>query len=155
MKNFKKNELADMFNSAASGSAGLIENDWLHLRIEAALPNGNNHAEMKRITKTVTRLLDCCAGYLGYLPEYEQAFVAIIEHKSTEISGKPRTYDHDNKGYRAIPNALKGRVFADDNQFTMSLGLFTVEDSDDPHCDVYIIPMTDMAEFAAQYLAFT
>ena len=146
-----KNELSDMLHSATTGTAELVGNEWLRLRIESVLPSGNNHAEIKRLSKTVTNLLDCFAGYLGYLPEYEQAFLAIIEYRDSESGGN---YDHDNKGYRAIPNALKGRVFADDNQFTMSLGLFTVEDSGDPHCEVYVIPLEDMADFASQYLTF-
>jgi hypothetical protein len=36
----------------------------------------------------------------------------------------------------------------------MSLGLFTVENPNDPHCDIYVISMEDIAEFAAQYLVF-
>jgi hypothetical protein len=78
--------------------------------------------------------------------------VAIIEYRDSESSGG--SYDHDNKGYRAVPNALKGRVFADDNQFAMSLGLFTVEDSDDPHCEIYVIDMEDIVEFSEMYLMF-
>ena len=146
-----QNELVERFNSAASGTAELIENGWFHLRLEANLPSAKNIADVKRISKTVTNLLDYYAGCRGSLPEYERVFVAIIEH--TDPENAP-TYDHDNKGYRSIPNALKGRMFADDDQFTMSLGLFTVENSNDPHCEVYVIPLEDTAAFAAQYLAF-
>jgi hypothetical protein len=136
---------------AAEGSAELIENGWCHLRLEATLPNGKNIAEVKRISDTVTKLLDTFSNRWGYLPEYDRAFVAIIEHTDPENAA---TYDHDNKGYRVIPNALKGRMFDDDNQFIMSLGLFTVENPNDPHCDIYVIPAEDIAEFSAQYLKF-
>jgi len=137
--------------SAISGTVEMINDNWLHLRLETLLPGANNLEGIKLVSHAVTNLLDCYTGYLGYLPEYEQAFVAIIEHTSPDNGS---SYDHDNKGYRAIPNALKGRVFKDDNQFTMSLGLFTVDNSSDPHCDIYVIPIEDIVDFALHYLAF-
>ena len=159
-----ENELADIFRSSASGTVGIIGGcsnpdrapDWLQMRLETTLPSNKNLAEVKRLSNTVTNLLDCYAGYLGHLPQYGRVFVAIVEHicPNDDSDGKSASYDHDNKGYRAIPNALKGRLFADDNQFTMSLGLFTVENPNDPHCDVYIIPIEDIAEFTAQNLVF-
>jgi hypothetical protein len=133
------------------GTAGLIANNWLHLRLETNLPNNKNFAEVKRISKTITHLLNCYSESWGELPKYDRAFVAIVENIDPE---NPPTYDHDNKGYQAIPNALKGRMFDDDNQFTMSLGLFTVANPNDPHCSIYVIPTEDIAEFAAQYLTF-
>ncbi|MCL2637508.1 MAG: hypothetical protein FWD48_03975 [Oscillospiraceae bacterium] len=151
------NELADMLkkdsdcNTSASGSVEIIGESWLHLRIEMLLPSDKNHVEIRRLSNTVTKLLDLQSEYAGYLPQYEQALLVIIEHTSPE---KAQSYDHDNKGYRAIPNALKGRIFDDDNQFTMSLGLFSVHEENDPHCDIYVIPVEDIADFAAHYLNF-
>jgi len=146
------NELKNMFDTSASGTVEIIGEDWLHLRLEMTLPSERNHAEVKRLSNTVTNLLNCHSGYLGYLPAYERAHVVIVEHKSIEDTAC--AYDNDNKGYRAISNALKGRVFADDNQFTVSYGLFTVHDENDPHCDIYVIPLEDNADFATHYLIF-
>ena len=151
------NELSNILSESASGTIEIIGNNWLHLSMQMLLPSDKNLSEMKKLSNTVTNLLDCQAGYLGYLPQYERAFVAIVEHKNTEnvsSSGTVTVYDHDNKGYRAIPNAMKGRVFADDNQFTMSLGLFTKHAESDLHCDIYVIPIEDITEFSAQYLIF-
>lgn len=53
---------------------------------------------------------------------YDQAFLAIVEHCDVETC---RAFDHDNKAFQSVINALKGRVFPDDNQFELSLGLFT------------------------------
>jgi len=147
-----ENEISDMLNSSASGTIELVGNYWLHLRLEMTLPGDRNRGEVKRVSNTVNNLLDYYYGYLGYLPRYEWAFVAIVEHKTPD--GNDSSYDNDNKGYRAIPNALKGRVFADDNQFNMSLGLFTIDDSEAPCCDVYVVPMDEVADFAAQFLVF-
>lgn len=152
-----QNELAEMLDnttsSSASGSIDVIGNDWLYLRLETLLPSDKKPGQVKRVSNTITNLLDYFSGYTGYLPNYDRAFVVIVEHKSTEDKDKA-SYDHDNKGYRAIPNALKGRVFSDDNQFVMSLGLFTAHNENDPHCDIYVIPIEDIAEFATYYLNF-
>jgi hypothetical protein len=81
--------------------------------------------------------------------------VAIIEHcKRSGSGGFFTSYDHDNKGFKAIPNALKGRVFGDDNQFEMSLGLFTRECEGEVCTDIYVLPMSDLPQFAEKYLVF-
>lgn len=41
-----------------------------------------------------------------------------------------------------IPNALKGRVIEDDNQFVLSIGLFA-KLSDEPRCEIYVMPPED------------
>ena len=115
------------------------------------LPSDKNFIEIKKLSNSVTNLLDVQSEYAGYLPQYEQAFAAIVEYKSPD---RTKSYDHDNKGYRAIPNALKGRVFGDDNQFTMSLGLFTVHDETDQRTEIYVIPIEDIADFAVHFLIF-
>jgi hypothetical protein len=157
------NEFSEMekekstYNTSASGSVEIIGSGlgdapaWLHLRLEMLLPSSKNHTEVKRLSNTVTNPLDLQSEYAGCVPQYERAFVVVIEHTSPEIV---QSYDHDNKGFRAIPNALKGRLFGDDNQFTMSYAMFSVHDENDPHCDIYIIPVEDIVDFAMHYLKF-
>ena len=45
-----------------------------------------------------------------------------------------------------IPNAIKGRVIPDDNQFILSVGLFAKME-DNPHLEIYIMPPEDAANF--------
>ena len=50
-----------------------------------------------------------------------------------------------------IPNAIKGRVVKDDEQFRLDIGLFS-KISDTPACHIYVIPQTQLSEFM-DYLA--
>ena len=54
--------------------------------------------------------------------------------------------DNDNKGWKMIPNALKGRVIEDDTQFNLSIGLFT-KVSENIRCEIYVMAPEDAAEF--------
>lgn len=77
---------------------------------------------------------------------FEKAFLAIVEHSPLDAAG---AYDNDNKGFRAVVNALKGRLFPDDNQFEMSLGLFTVQE-EDSCCHIYVMPFESAGDFLYQ-----
>ena len=78
-------------------------------------------------------------SYDGELPYFETAFLAIVEHCNSE---NHNALDNDNKGWKMIPNALKGRVIEDDNQFVLSIGLFA-KLSDEPRCEIYVLPPED------------
>ena len=144
------NDLAPV-NCSASGSIELVGNNWLHMKLDTLLPSAKNNVGSRLVSNTITNLLNYYAAYHDNLPFYENAFVAIIEHCNYE---NVSTYDHDNKGFRAVPNALKGRVFGDDNQFEMSLGLFTKQSQDEFYCEIYVLPMSDLSYFALEYLIF-
>lgn len=55
-------------------------------------------------------------------------------------------FDNDNKGFRGVINALKGRLFPDDNQFELALGLFTVMD-EESCCHIYVAPFDEAGDF--------
>ena len=46
-------------------------------------------------------------------------------------------FDQDNKGWKAIPNALKGLVVEDDDQQSLELALLSTPDSDEELNAVY------------------
>jgi len=135
---------------SASGSIELIGDNWLYLRLETLLPNGKSNAGIKLVANTINNLLDYYSSYYGGLPQYEDAFLAIIEHCGKDNGG---SFDNDNKGFRAVPNALKGRVFGDDNRFELSMGLFTRE-SAEMYTEIYVLPLSDLAYFAMDYLNY-
>ena len=92
------------------------------------------------------RLLDGCGQGGGKLPYYEKATLVIDEH----CSRKTRTvFDQDNKGWKAVPNALKGRLFPDDDQFSLDIALLSAE-SAELWCDIYVLPVNDAWEFFSQ-----
>lgn len=51
-----------------------------------------------------------------------------------------------NKSWKMIPNAIKGRVVEDDEQFKIDIGLFS-KISDTPACHIYVIPETQLVDF--------
>ena len=92
------------------------------------------------IQDTLTRLLEECDKPL---PMFDKAFLAIVEYCDYD---NREVYDQDNKSWKMIPNAIKGRVVKDDEQFRLDIGLFS-KISDTPACHIYVIPQTQLSEF--------
>ena len=55
-------------------------------------------------------------------------------------------YDQDNKGWKAVSNALKGRVIPDDDQYTLGVCLLSCR-APEPACHIYLIPQQDAGDF--------
>lgn len=128
------------------GTVTQLDNGWLDIRLNALLPNCRMIGGTQYIFDTVTRLLDGYRNRGGILPCYEKAYMAIAEHCPMERAG---TFDNDNKGFRGVINALKGRAFRDDNQFELALGMFTVID-EDICCHIYVLPFDEAGDFHYQ-----
>ena len=122
-----------------AGSIEVTPEGWLHITLNTLLPNCRRRVS-SYIGDTICRLMDGCTEELPY---FERAFLAIVEYCSYE---KHNALDNDNKGWKMIPNALKGRVIADDSQFILSVGLFA-KLADDTRCEIYVLPPEDGAAF--------
>ncbi len=131
------------------GDVTLMDTGWLHIRLNTLLPNYKAIGGTQYVSDTITRLLDRFQKDGGEFPMFDKAFLAIIEHCDFTCS---EVFDHDNKGFKAVQNALKGRLFPDDDQFELSLGLFTVLDPE-MSCHIYVMPENDASEFLYQKLA--
>jgi hypothetical protein len=107
---------------AVAGSVDLIENHWLHIRLETLLPSCRYQTPAYR-SDTIIRLLDSFEARGQKLPFFRKAFLVIDEH--SHIDGR-RVFDQDNKAWKAIPNALKGRVIPDDDQYTLGVALILI-----------------------------
>lgn len=131
------------------GEVNLMDNGWLDIRLNTLLPHCKVIGGTQYIADSVTRLLNdyCSAG--GELPCFEKAYMAIVEHCPF---GGTDAFDNDNKGFKGVINALKGRLFNDDNQFELALGLFTVVD-DDTCCHIYVTPFEEAGDFLYQMSA--
>lgn len=125
------------------GNIQLTENGWFHIRLNTLLPHYKVLGGTQYISDSITRLLDYFKASVGVLPCFKNAFLGIVEHCSTNTC---EAFDSDNKGFKSVVNALKARVFQDDNQFELSLGLFTVAD-DENCCHIYVLPVEDSARF--------
>ena len=125
------------------GNINITDEGWLHIRLNTLLPHYKVLGGTQYISDSITRLLDICVSSGVILPSYKKAFLGIIEHCSVDCC---EAFDSDNKGYKAVINTLKGRLFEDDNQFELSLGLFT-EDDHENYCNIYVLPMEESAKF--------
>ena len=116
---------------------------WLHIKLNTLLPHYKVLGGTQYISDSISRLLDNYVNSGDKLPCYAKPFLGIIEHCSVNAC---EAFDSDNKGYKAVINTLKARVFEDDNQFELSLGLFTVDDREN-YCNIYVLPVEDSAKF--------
>ena len=136
-----------------AGRAEYNEFGWLHIQLNALLPNCR-FASPIWITDMVTRLLDRLERRHGKLPMLKEALLVIDEH--SDIHAR-QVYDQDNKGWKAISNALKGRVVEDDDQYTLGVCLLSTRSSEQV-CHIYVLPGADAGDFfcmrADQYPIF-
>ena len=125
------------------GQVTRMDTGWVDIRLSALLPHCRVSGGTQYITDTITRLLDAFQTAGGELPLWNEAFAAIVEHRPEAGCG---AFDHDNKGFKSVINALKGRLFPDDNQFELSLGMFTVRD-EDTCCHIYVLSFEEAGDF--------
>lgn len=125
-----------------AGSVEVNEYHWLHICLNTLLPNCR-FTSPSWLTHTIVRLLDQYDREVSSLPHYDPALLIIDEHCDVE---NRQVYDQDNKGYKAVSNAIKGRLIPDDDQFTLSLCLLSTK-SATPECHIYLLPPSDAADF--------
>ena len=131
------------------GEVTRLDAGWLDIRLNALLPHCRVTGGTQYITDTITRLLDTFQAAGGELPLWDKAFAAIVEHRPDAGCG---AFDHDNKGFKAVQNVLKGRLFPDDDRFEMSLGLFT-EQRKESACHIFVLPDDEAGIFTDMRLS--
>lgn len=103
----------------------------------------------------MARALDRYEAAHARLPMLEHALLIIDEH--CEIDAR-RVYDQDNKGWKAIANAIKGRLIPDDDQYSLGVCLLSRRLPQNV-CHIYLIPEQDAGDFltlrAENYLPFS
>ena len=129
-------------NIEIAGKVRLLEYTWLHIQLNTLLPN-SRFQPPAYLSDTITRLLDNFQRKGGKIPFYKKAMLIIDEHCS--IAGRT-VFDQDNKSWKAVSNALKGRLFPDDDQFSMGISLVSTE-SEDIQCNIYVIDFADSGDF--------
>lgn len=95
-----------------TGSVETFGYGWLHITLHTLLPHCR-YQTPNWLSDTLRRLLDEYEACGKKLPFYSRAMLVIDEH--TGIEGR-HIYDQDNKGWKAISNAIKGRLIPDDDQ---------------------------------------
>lgn len=124
------------------GTIEITELGWLHILLDTVLPSSRHMESSGYISDSISRLLNSYKQH-DKLPFYDKAGIIIIE--KTDIK-KESVFDNDNKAFHTVINAVKGRLFPDDNQFELSLSLIS-EYSDENVCHIYVMQENDMADF--------
>ena len=117
---------------------------WLHIVLHTLLPHCR-YQTPAWLSDTLRRLLDEYEGCGKKLPLFQRAMLVIDEHSG--VNGR-HIFDQDNKGWKAVSNALKGRLFPDDDQYTLSVSLLSTK-SRENLCHITLLDMADAADFFA------
>ena len=125
-----------------AGSAEVNDYGFVHITMNTLLPNRRFGAS-SYVTDTVTRLLDEYERSGRTLPRFETAMLVIDEH--SDIKSRV-VFDQDNKAWKSIPNALKGRLIPDDDGFTLDIALLS-QKSETPACHIYLLPKDEAFDF--------
>lgn len=131
-----------------AGSVETLEYTWLHIQINTLLPHCR-YQTPAWLTDTIRRLLDVYAASGRQLPFYKNRAALVIEEYS-DIDNR-KIFDQDNKGWKAVSNALKGRLFPDDDQYDLGLVLLSRRSSE---CVTHItvMDMEDLGSFLSSHV---
>ena len=127
-----------------TGSVELIEYHWLRIKINTLLPSAAYQTPVW-LSDTIRRLLDEYESGGHSLPYYRDALM-VIEERS-DIEGR-RVFDQDNKGFKAVSNAIKGRLIPDDDQYTLGVALLSTRSSENA-CHITLLDCADAADYFA------
>lgn len=117
---------------------------WIHICLNTLLPHCR-YQTPAWLTDTIRRLLDDYEDQGGVLPYFQRAMLVIDEH--SDIPGR-HVYDQDNKGYKAVSNAIKGRLIPDDDQYSLAVCLLSTKCTENA-CHITLLDATDTADFFA------
>lgn len=126
--------------------AGSVEEfgyGWLHIMLHTLLPHCR-YQTPSWLSDTIRRLLDGYEACGKRLPFYSRALLVIDEH--TGIEGR-HIFDQDNKGWKAVSNAIKGRLIPDDDQHTLAVTLLSTRTEGEERCHITLLPIEDAHDF--------
>ena len=130
---------------AIDGRVEKLGYNWLHIQLNTLLPHCRYQTPFW-LTDTIRRLLDNFEAGGNTVPYFrERAMLVIDEH--SEVSGR-RVFDQDNKGWKAVCNALKGRAIPDDDQYTLAVSLLSTP-SPENVCHITLLDFQDASDFFA------
>ena len=90
-----------------SGHIEIAGAGWVHMQLDTLLPHCR-YMPATWLTDTVRQLL-----------------TAYMQHTNFRLHFKQHVFDQDNKGWKAVSNALKGLVIDDDDQYHLSVHMMS------------------------------
>lgn len=130
-----------------TGSVAQFGYGWLHITLNTLLPHCR-YQSPSWLSDTISRLLDAYEAGGKALPFYHRAMLVIDEHSA--IDGR-HIFDQDNKGWKAVSNAIKGRLIPDDDQYTLAVTLLSTKTKDTDICHITLLELADAADFFAMH----
>ena len=124
-----------------TGKVELVEGRWVRITLNTLLPHCRFYSPAW-LSDTIRRMLDEYEHDHDRLPFFPKAVLVIEE--SCSIGGR-HIFDQDNKGWKAVSNAIKGRLIPDDDQFSLSIALRSVF-SDENRCRILVGPEDETPE---------
>ena len=132
-------------SNGITGTVTVSKQGWTVIRLDTLLQNARRRTT-GYIENSILELLKQWRGRGGVLPWYKHCFVAIVEHSDLRDS---HTFDVDNKEWKSVTNALKGLLFVDDDQLTVSLILDTVPDGKG-YTEIVVLPHHDAGRYLSE-----
>ena len=104
-----------------TGHVNLAGCGWVHIQLDTLLPHCR-YESPAWLTDTIRYMLTQYMTVTNFPLRFKRMLLVIDEHSS--IPGR-HVYDQDNKGWKAVSNALKGLVIEDDDQYHLSVVLLS------------------------------
>ena len=126
-----------------SGSVDLVGYQWLHICLNTLLP----HCRFQTpgwLTDTIRRLLDSYEAAGLQIPYFPNGALLVLDEHSQVVGRK--VYDQDNKGWKAVSNALKGRIVPDDDQYSLAVALLSSKSSENI-THITVLDIQDAGDF--------
>lgn len=130
-------------------NVGFVETfgyNWLHIQLNTLLPHCRFQTP-EWLSDSIRRMLDEYESGGSKLPWFDKALLVIDEHCG--IAGR-HIFDQDNKGWKAVSNAIKGRLIPDDDQHTLALALLSTKSELDV-CHITLLDQSDAADFFSMH----
>ena len=131
-----------------TGSIEIAGCGWVHMQINTLLPHCR-YQSPEWLSDTIRYLLVKYMMETEFHLRFKKLMVVIDEHSNIHDR---HVFDQDNKGWKAVSNALKGLVIDDDDQYHMSIILMS-EVSSENVCHITLMPPESAPQFFSMHMS--
>ena len=125
-----------------SGHIEIAGAGWVHMQLDTLLPHCR-YMPATWLTDTVRQLLTAYMQRTNFRLHFKQMLLVIDEH--SDVDGR-HVFDQDNKGWKAVSNALKGLVIDDDDQYHLSVHMMSSRSAENV-CHISLVLPESTEEF--------
>ena len=130
-----------------TGSIEIAGCGWVHMKINTLLPHCR-YQSPEWLSDTIRYLLTKYMTVTDLHVRFKRMMLVIDEHSNIHDR---HVFDQDNKGWKAVSNALKGLVIEDDDQYHMSVVLMSQE-SNENVCHISLVFPEAAGEFFSMHM---